>query len=171
MPNDDAPIDGRPGGENIHATAVAIAGQALLILGPSGSGKSRLALALIASSTRRRPVRLVGDDRILLTHGEQGLIARPHPRIEGFVERRGFGILATPFVASAPVGGIVLLGPAPRPNSGPKTATFALLQNFPCLRCVNSYEIDPAAVLRWWRGACTTPRMKASWTVSRGTKD
>lgn len=159
--------DGRPVGEPIHATAVAISGLALLILGPSGSGKSRLALGLIAATTSRRPIILIGDDRILLTAGERGLIARPHPRIAGFIERRGFGILATPFVDSAPVCGVIALGP----EGGTKTEKVDLLQNFPHLRCVQSSEIGVESVLRWWRGACTTPGMKSSRETPGGAKD
>lgn len=153
MPNKASPEDGKPFGEAIHATAVAISGRALLILGASGSGKSRLAHALIAASTARRQIRLVGDDRILLSIGAKGVMARPHPRIAGFIERRGLGILASPFVPAAPVGGLVVLGPT--------TSPIDLLQNFPCLRCVSPCEINVEAVLLWWRGASTTPSTKS----------
>ena len=91
----------------IHATAVAIGDRALLIRGPSRAGKSRLALALIARSTPTRPIRLIGDDRIQLHRTADGLMARPHPRIAGFIERRGLGLVAMSWVAEARIGGIV----------------------------------------------------------------
>ena len=47
--------------ENIHATSVAAGGRAVLLVGPSGSGKSDLALRLID-----RGFTLVSDDRTLL---------------------------------------------------------------------------------------------------------
>ncbi len=94
----------------VHATAVSIAGRALLIVGPSRSGKSRLAFALIEASTRARRIRLVGDDRVMLTPSGDGLIARPHPRIAGFIERRGLGIVALAHDTAAPVAAMVDLG-------------------------------------------------------------
>ena len=52
----------------VHACAVLIGARALLIRGPAGSGKSRLALALIeaAEAGRLRFARLVADDRVRL---------------------------------------------------------------------------------------------------------
>ena len=103
------------GGRSIHASAVSIGGRGLLILGASRSGKSRLALALIAASRPACPIVLIGDDRILLSVGGGGLVARPHPRIAGFIERRGLGIVASPHAEKAPVAGFVELGP-PSPS-------------------------------------------------------
>ena len=53
----------------VHASAVLIGSRAMLIRGPAGSGKSRLALALIeaAASGHIRFARLVADDRVELT--------------------------------------------------------------------------------------------------------
>ena len=168
-PGESKVRSGDPVGEAIHATAVAIAGEALLILGPSGSGKSRLAVALIAASRPRRPVALIGDDRILLTASARGLMARPHPRIAGFIERRGLGIVASSFLPQAPVRGLVRLGRAD--STGSTTSRIGLLENFPCLRHVRSSEIDAAAVLSWWRGASTTPGMKPPLSISGDVKD
>ena len=105
----------------IHATAVAIGDRALLIRGVSRAGKSRLALALIARSSPARPIRLIGDDRILLHRDADDLVARPHPRIAGFIERRGLGLVAMPWVAQARVGGIVHFrhAGAPKANTDP----------------------------------------------------
>lgn len=97
----------------IHATAVSIHGSALLIVGRSKAGKSRLAIALIDASTARRPIRLIGDDRVLLSRCAGGLVARPHPRIAGFIERRGLGIVAMRHEDAAPVVAIVDLGRGP----------------------------------------------------------
>ena len=75
----------------VHATGVAIGSRALLILGRSRAGKSRTACALIGLSRPNRPIRLIGDDRILLRVTRHGVLARPHPRIAGFIEKRGLG--------------------------------------------------------------------------------
>ena len=152
MATDDRPLA-------IHATAIAIAGRALLIIGPSRAGKSRLAWSMIEASTPARPIVLVGDDRILLSPAGGSLIARGHPRIQGFIERCGLGIVACPFVESAPVGGIVELEPV---KHGPTTPQIAVLQNFPCLRSVESSGPTRDAVLAWWRDPSTTQVAKAS---------
>lgn len=148
----------KPWGEAVHATAVALAGRGLLIFGPSGSGKSSLALALIAGSTARCPIRLVGDDRILLTQGPHGLVARPHPRIAGFIERRGLGIVSVPFVASAPVVAIIDLGLTTLPPILGQNLRGTL--NVYNKAAAGSASSD--AVLTWWRDACTTPAPKAT---------
>jgi len=87
--------DAAPGpGVYIHATALAIGEAGILIRGPSASGKSRLALGLMAEASRRGLfARLVGDDRVALAVHGQRLIARGHPTIAGQIESRGEGIL------------------------------------------------------------------------------
>ena len=101
---------GSVAGRGVHASVVALAGRGLLLVGPSRSGKSRLAIALIAASRPRRPIVLVGDDRIQLAPRPAGIVARPHPRIAGFIERRGLGIVALPYRAEAPLAAVVAIG-------------------------------------------------------------
>jgi len=82
----------------IHATTVAIDGAAVLLLGPSGSGKSDLALRLID-----RGATLVSDDYTLLTVSDGRLIANAPPTISGKIEVRGLGIVALDQVSDVPV--------------------------------------------------------------------
>ena len=122
-------LSDKPLGQAIHATAVAIDCRALLILGASGTGKSELAASLLASETLAGRVELIGDDRILLTtRGTGELLTRPHPRIAGFIERRGLGIVAMHHLAEAPVAAIAKLDHA--------TTKPAVLQNLPMLLLV-----------------------------------
>ncbi len=80
---------------DLHATTVVVGEEGILIRGPSGSGKTRLALAIVAEARRSgRFARVVADDRTRVSAGGDRLVARPHPRLAGFVERRGLGILA-----------------------------------------------------------------------------
>ncbi len=74
--------------ETVHASAVAIAGRAVLIGGRSGSGKSDLALRLID-----RGARLVSDDYTFVRRSEGRLLASPPVNIAGKVEVRGVGIV------------------------------------------------------------------------------
>ena len=70
------------------ATCVAIGSRGVLIEGPSGSGKSALALALID-----RGAQLVGDDGVMLQPLEGRLLAQPHPRTRGLLEIRNIGLV------------------------------------------------------------------------------
>jgi serine kinase of HPr protein (carbohydrate metabolism regulator) len=82
---------------SIHASGVAIGEAGIIICGPSGYGKSSLALDLIYAAGRtRRFASLVGDDRIDLDNCGGRLIARGHPLVRGLVEKRGLGILHIP---------------------------------------------------------------------------
>lgn len=82
----------------IHATTICVDGHALVILGASGSGKSALALELIALGAT-----LVADDRTELSIGPQGLTANCPPAIQGLIEARGVGLLQVPYVQDIPV--------------------------------------------------------------------
>lgn len=90
------------GFENLHASAVQLAGQGVLILGRSGSGKSSLALELLRESLRSgHQAALVADDRVNLELIKGGLIASPPAALAGLVEVRGSGIHRTGYAASA----------------------------------------------------------------------
>jgi HPr kinase/phosphorylase len=93
----------------IHASAVLVGARAVLIRGPSGSGKSRLALALIEASNSGtlRFARLVADDRVYLEAAGGRLQARPPEALAGLIEVRGAGLLRLPHEASAVVGLVV----------------------------------------------------------------
>ena len=141
----------------LHATAVAIGARALLILGPSRSGKSRLARLLIEASSPSRPVRLLGDDRILITPHGGALIASPHPRIAGFVERRGLGIVAMPFVPRAPIAGVATLAEGwlrqAVATGGVRLIVQSDLPVIALAQCATEERVEE--VLDWWSRGCS----------------
>jgi serine kinase of HPr protein (carbohydrate metabolism regulator) len=98
----------------IHASAVLVGARAVLIRGPSGSGKSRLALELIqaARGGTLRFARLVGDDRVHVEAAHGRLLVRPAAALAGMIELRGTGILQLPYEPSAVVGLLVDLAAA-----------------------------------------------------------
>ncbi len=82
----------------IHATAIAIDEQGILLRGPSGSGKSDLALRLIEQGAQ-----LISDDRVeLLKKGNELLAFAPQP-IEGLLEVRHLGIIKLQHFGATPI--------------------------------------------------------------------
>jgi len=91
-------------GESIHASSIAIDGRAVLITGPSGSGKSDLALRLLD-----RGFILVSDDQTLVRRDGGKLIASAPPQIAGKLEVRGLGIVDMETASDVPVALVVEL--------------------------------------------------------------
>ncbi|HXL66702.1 MAG TPA: HPr kinase/phosphatase C-terminal domain-containing protein [Xanthobacteraceae bacterium] len=96
----------------MHASCVLVGARALLIRGPSASGKSQLALELIhaADTGGLRFARLVADDRVHLTAAGGRLLARPAESLAGLIEVRGTGLLRLPYEPCAVIGLVVDLG-------------------------------------------------------------
>jgi len=94
---------------SIHASAVRVQDWAVLIRGPSGSGKSRLAFDLIQAgrSGQIPPTTLIGDDRVHLKSHEGRAFVRSAPSLAGLIEVRGLGIRTCNFVEEAVVGLVV----------------------------------------------------------------
>ncbi len=71
-----------------HATCVDFNGKGVVILGPSDSGKSDLALRLIDHGAT-----LISDDYVEIKCEKGQLIAHCVPNIEGLIEVRGVGLI------------------------------------------------------------------------------
>jgi HPr kinase/phosphorylase len=98
----------------VHASAVLVGDRAVLIRGPSGSGKSRLAFDLILAGRAGQipAATLVGDDRVYLQVAQGQLMVRPARELAGLIEIRGLGIRRCDFVEQAAVGLVVDLSAA-----------------------------------------------------------
>ena len=96
-------------GASVHASAVLVGDRAVLIRGPSGSGKSRLAFDLILAGRAGQipPAVLVGDDRVHLDVVQGRLMVRPARELAGLIEIRGLGIRRCDFAEPAVVGLVV----------------------------------------------------------------
>ena len=83
------------GGEtSLHATGIVYGESGVLILGSSGSGKSALALALMARASATGAFSaLIGDDRIFVRKAHGRLIARGATDMAGVIERRAAGLI------------------------------------------------------------------------------
>jgi serine kinase of HPr protein (carbohydrate metabolism regulator) len=102
------------GGTSIHASAVLVGDRAILIRGPSGSGKSRLAFDLLMAGRAGQiaPARLVGDDRVHVWQHGDALMVRPAPALAGLIEIRGLGIRRCDYTPEARIALVVDLDAA-----------------------------------------------------------
>lgn len=97
---------------NMHATAVLLGDRGVLVAGPSGAGKTALALSLIDKMrSAGRFSRLVSDDQVFLSaHGERLLCHAPRT-IAGLAEIRGLGPCPVDHEGAAVVDLLVRLAP------------------------------------------------------------
>jgi serine kinase of HPr protein (carbohydrate metabolism regulator) len=79
--------------ENLHGSAVQLAGQGVIIFGPSGCGKSSLALELLRQVLRDgNQAWLIADDRVNIERRQDHLVASPPAPLAGLIEVWGSGI-------------------------------------------------------------------------------
>jgi len=154
----------------IHAAALASRGRAWLVAGPSGSGKSSLALALA-----HRGFRVLSDDIAPLSIGD-GCV-HPFPRRFGLLREEGppdTGLVLGDkrFVEPAdlgaqsermplPLGGVVISNPW-QPEAGPATAGVAseIRMEIGLLRGASEF----AAALAHLAGVRIEPHAASGWT-------
>ena len=106
---------------NLHAGCVVLGTSGVLICGASGSGKSSLALKLIAQTRADgKFAALVCDDQTLLAGKNGQLIARCPLSIAGKVEIRGHGIVDMPNLPSSIVHLVVELVTLKKTDRMPK---------------------------------------------------
>lgn len=127
--------------ERVHATAVARGRRGLLILGASGSGKSSLALQMLAIGAR-----LVADDAVELAAGRDGRVwARAPVGASNLIEARGIGLLRAPRSGPVPLALAVDLDPVETARlPGFRYVTFAGVQ---LLKLHNPAKGDLASAL------------------------
>lgn len=95
----------------LHATAIALNGAGVLLRGPSGSGKSDLALRLIEGGAE-----LIADDRVEITNADDELHLSAPVTIRGLIEIRGLGIVNIGATQDIPLRLIVELIPQNKPG-------------------------------------------------------
>lgn len=121
----------------IHASAVLIGARAVLIRGPSGSGKSQLVWGVLqaAAAGMLKFARLVADDRAHVEARHGRLLVRPAWNLAGLLELRGVGIRTMAFEPVAVVGLVAdLAAESGRlPATGDAQATVEGIQ-LPCLQ-------------------------------------
>jgi len=139
-------VAGKPNTEAetiLHATCVSVAGKAVVFTGVSGSGKSSLALNLMALGAD-----LVADDRVILKK-VGGIISASAPEtISGMIEARGIGLLKAKAFGPAPVACVVDLDQVETARMPPVRKIMLLGQSVTLLFKVDSLHF-PAALMQY----------------------
>ena len=105
----------------IHATAIAVDEQGILLRGPSGSGKSDLALRLIEQGAQ-----LISDDRTELMKKGNDLVSFAPSTIEGLLEIRHVGIIRMQNLGATPIRLVVDLVSPEELERMPETQTTTI---------------------------------------------
>ena len=126
----------------LHASAVAVDGQAALITGASGTGKSALCLQMIALGAA-----LISDDRTLVTLRDGHPVASAPQPIGGLIEARGVGLLRVEPAPPAPITVIVDLDQTEIARLPPERTRDLLGSKLPLLHRVEGLHFAPALML------------------------
>ena len=117
-----------------------------MILGPSGSGKSSLALQMIGLGAA-----LVADDQVDVTCAGDALVAAAPPALAGLIEARGVGLLRARPVAFVPLHLAVDLGQPASPRLPDQDAIVLLERRIALVKGPLSAHL-PVALLLYLRG-------------------
>ena len=131
----------------VHATAIAIEGEAILLRGPPGAGKSDLALRLIEGGAR-----LLADDQALLRRADNHVLVRAPAAIVGLIEVRGVGIGHVDARDEAPLALVVDLVPSAQVERIPDSRLEMVLGLAIPVIALAPFEASAAVKLRLaWR--------------------
>lgn len=123
-------------------------GRGILIIGPSGGGKSQLALSLMGEAFSA--AELVADDRVSVTVNDKTAIGSAPTVLKGKIERFGMGIEVHAFRASAAIELVVELVPRDKIERLPEAAK--LFWKYDLIRVpkliLPTQPINPAASIR-----------------------
>lgn len=125
----------------VHATTVAWKDQCVLIGGASGTGKSKLGLALMAFGCT-----LVADDQTALSRSQNRLIATCPPGLSGQIEARFIGILTATPAPSATVKLAIDLNQTESERIPPRRSINWLGINVPIIYKTPYADMAPAIV-------------------------
>jgi serine kinase of HPr protein (carbohydrate metabolism regulator) len=165
-----AATEADPAPQLLHGTAVALGARAALIRGPSGSGKSDLALRCIAlpapfpraDASAPRFAELVSDDQVVCVARDGCVDVSPPASIAGKIEVRGLGIIAVPYRPLARLSLVVELVAAqdvPRFPLDSPTANIMGIQ----LPLVRLAPFEPSAPLKLLLALNSASNGAAGW--------
>ncbi|MEL6377338.1 MAG: HPr kinase/phosphatase C-terminal domain-containing protein [Pseudomonadota bacterium] len=128
-------------GDPLHASCVAVGGRAVILHGPSGSGKSSIAIQMMALGAD-----LVADDRTIVEARKGSLFARCPNEIKGMIEARNVGLMKVPFAREVQIALLVDLGQEEQLRLPNVRTTSILGVEIPVIRKVSADHF-PASLL------------------------
>ena len=139
---------------NHHCSVVEIDGSGVLIEGPSGAGKTSLALALLERASQQGlDAALVCDDQALLCARNTALYAATPASIAGKAELRGYGIIALTHKPETRVRLVVRMIEDARIDRMPEPATATLAGiELPRLDVPQRHESQSVRIVFAWLG-------------------
>lgn len=150
LPQADAPGTSADNPVIIHASCIALNGRAALIKGASGTGKSGLALELLAYGAT-----LVSDDRTCLWQQDGAVLAEAPTTIRGKIEARFVGILnAATEAKPCPLSLIIDLDETETNRLPPRRNTFCIGHSIPLVRGVKDRHFAAAIIQTLKAGRC-----------------
>jgi len=138
----------------IHGTCVLVGGIGVLLRGPSGGGKSDVAVRLIDDGAL-----LVADDRVELRMEQGRLMATAPAPIAGLIEVRGIGILPVPTAPAAEIRLVVDLVSADRVERLPEPETVTLMDRAVPHLALSPFDASTPAKLRLAAAAVAAGRL------------
>jgi HPr kinase/phosphorylase len=127
--------------DQFYATAVIYCGFGILIRGPSGSGKSDLALRLIDDGAD-----LIADDQVVIKAVGQELYLSAPDSLSGLIEVRGIGVIKIEYVSDIRLCLIVELDPSNEIQRIP-TIKEELIKNIP-VPVINMYAFESSVLAK-----------------------
>lgn len=148
---------------NLHASALRLGGRGLLVRGPSGSGKSSLALSILARGAAAGfEAALVADDQVFVEPRGRRLYAQAPAATAGLIEVRGVGILSRPHLAETALDLVIDLVPRKSVKRLPEDHAVALSGIE--IRRIGLPERDPSFAADVLLTLVATPSF---WTATR----
>jgi len=133
-----------------HGNAIVLGCCGIVVLGASGSGKSRLSHKLIESwNLRQEYARWVADDRLIVELTNGSYVVKAPSSLRGQAERRFSGIETVEWQSSAVVDLIVQLLPTEKLERMPELSNHQLVPGGPAtpLLVVPQYQFSQAIEL------------------------
>lgn len=135
----------------VHGACVMIAGVGVLLRGPSGRGKSDLALRLIDGGAA-----LVADDQVTLARDGDAVVASAPAALTGLLEARGVGLMRLPAAGAVRLALVVDLVENPDIERLPVPDNAVLLDVALPRLAIAPFEASAAAKLRLAARAAAT---------------
>ena len=126
-----------------HGTAVLYHGFGILIRGPSGSGKSDLALRLIDDGAD-----LIADDQVIIKSVGEILQLSSPDKISGLIEIRGVGVVRIKYVSGVPLGLILDINPRKKLKRMPITKKELIGNISIPVITINAFESSAVAKIK-----------------------